>query len=252
MNYLDTLQAINPVSAMKSLGIETTISGAYLHFACKCEKQAVIKAYGEKKNLIFCPSCKSSGHIIKLVMEKKALDWEGAKSFLKDCMPTDKVIETKLSFEYDLQYTNQLEAKGLTKDFCKRMGIGRPQGKTMLAGTIAFIILNKDRDPIAYYGLRIKDSKPVFHKSFNPELYLYGYNDIDKEQEVYFTTDIWKCLEIIQKGGQAVCNFGLPYLSASHTEMLQQIKTVLYVKDQYSKDIQKQVMQMTNYFKFVE
>jgi hypothetical protein len=249
---MDSMQAINPISALKALGIETTLQGAYLHFPCKCGMTAVLKAYGDKKNVMYCPSCKTTGQIIKMAMEKKGLDWEGAKSFLKDFMPTNKVIESKLNFEYDLQYTNQLESKGFSKEFCKRMGIGRPQGKTMLAGTIAFIILNKDRDPIAYYGIRIKDQRPVFHKSFNPELYLYGYNDIDKEQEVYFTTDIWKCLEIIQKVRQAICNFGLPYLSTSHTEMLQQIKTVLYVKDQYSKDIQKQVMQMSNYFKFVE
>lgn len=253
MNYSDTLQAINPHSALKALGIQFTIQGAYLNFPClKCEKTAVLKAYGEKKNVMYCPSCKTSGHIIKMTMEKKALDWEGAKKFLKECMPTNKVIEQKLTFEYDLQYTNQLEAKGLTKEFCQRRGIGRPKGKTMLAGCIAFLILNQERDPIAYYGLRIKDQRPVFHKSFNAELYLYGYADIDPEQETYFTTDIWKCLEIIQKGGQAVCNFGLPYLSTSHTEMLQKIKTVLYVKDSYFKDIQKQVMQMGNYFRFVD
>jgi hypothetical protein len=167
-------------------------------------------------------------------------------------MPTDKVITQKLNFEYDLQYTNQLEVRGLTKEFCKKRGIGRPQGKTMLAGCIAFIILDQERDPIAYWGLRIKDQRPVFHKSFNPELYLYNYHEIDPDQETYFTTDIWKCLSIIQKGGQALSNFGLPYLSTSHTEMLQKIKTVLYVKDQFTSDIKKQVMQLSNYFKFVD
>jgi len=212
MNYMDTMQAINPISALKALGIETSLQGAYVHFPCKCGKTAVIKAYGEKKNVMYCPSCKISGHIIKVTMEKKDLDWEGAKKFLKDFMPTDKIIETKLSFEYDLQYTNQLEAKGLTKEFCMKMGIGRPKGKTMLAGAIAFLILDKERDPITYWGLRIKDGKPVFHKFFNPERYLYNYHEIDQHQETYFTTDIWKCLEIISKGGQAISNYGLPYL----------------------------------------
>jgi len=132
------------------------------------------------------------------------------------------------------------------------MSIGKPKGKTMLAGCIAFLVLDKDRDPIAYYyGIRIKDHRLIFHKSFNPELYLYNYPEIDREQEVYFTTDIWRCLKIIQDGGQAVCNFGLPYLSFSHTEMLQQIKTVLYVKDDTISEIKKQAMQLNNYFKFV-
>lgn len=90
----------------------------------------------------------------------------------------------------------------------------------------------------------------TYSKSFNPELYLYNYYNIDKSQEVYFTTDIWKCLEIIQKGGHAVYNFGLPYLSASHTEMLQKIHTVLYGRDKNYPEIQKQATQMNNYFKF--
>jgi hypothetical protein len=122
----------------------------------------------------------------------------------------------------------------------------------MLAGCIAFIILDKERDPIAYYGMRIKDQRPVFHKSFNPELYLYNYHRIEDFSEVFFTTDIWKCLEIISKGGQAVCNFGLPYLSPSHTEMLQRFNSVLYVRDDNISEIKKQVLKMDNFFKFVD
>lgn len=241
------------MAALKALGIEFTVSGAYLKFDCpKCTMPSIIKAYGEKKNLIYCPKCKASGHIIRLTMEKKGLDWEGAKKFLKECMPTDKVITQKLNFEYDLEYSTQLEARGLSKEFCKKHGIGRPKGRTMLAGCIAFLILDQERDPIAYYGLRIKDQRPVFHKSFSPELYLYNFHSIDPDEETYFTTDIWKCLDLIQKGRQALSNFGLPYLSSSHTEMLQKIRTVVYVKDQYTNNIQKQVMNMGNYFRFCD
>jgi len=250
MHYMEIMQAINPLSALKALGFETSLSGAYIHFPCpKCEKQSVIKAFGDKKNVIYCPHCKVSGHIIKLTMEKKALDWEGAKNFLKDFMGAKK-IERELTFEYELQYVTHLEKQGLSRDFCERMGIGRPKGKTMLAGTLAITIWDEEGKRIAYYGMRIKDGKHIYHKSFNPELYLYNYNNIDIAQEVYFCTDIWKCLEIIQKGGQAIYNFGLPYLSTSHTEMLQRIHTVLY--GGCETEIRKQVLQMKNYFKFVE
>jgi hypothetical protein len=166
-------------------------------------------------------------------------------------MATHKKIVRELTFEYDLVYHKFLEHKGLSEEFCKRMGIGYPKGKTMLAGCVAFTIHDETGRRVAYYGIRIKDGKSVFHKSFNPELYLYGFNDADTSREVYFTSDIWKCLEIIQNGGQAVCNFGLPYLSSSHIELLQRFNTVLYVRDMNFKEIQKQAMEMTNWFKFV-
>jgi|GEM_PF-4483430 len=31
-----------------------------------------------------------------------------------------------------------------------------------------------------YYGIQIADCQPMFHKSFNPELYLFGYHAADQ------------------------------------------------------------------------
>ncbi|HEX3036588.1 MAG TPA: hypothetical protein VHT73_15935 [Thermodesulfobacteriota bacterium] len=251
MNYMDVMQSVNPLSALKALNIEATLQGAYVQFPCmKCQAKAVIKAYGDKKNVMYCPECKATGHIISLTMAKQNVEWEEAKKFLKNHVAAKKITR-ELEFEYDLVYHQSLRQRGLPEDFCKIHGIGYPKGKTMLAGCIAFTVSNAEGKKIAYYGKRIKDEKAVFHKSFNPELYLYNYHDIDPVQEVHFTTDIWKCLEIIGQGGAAVCNFGLPYLSPSHVDLLQKCNSVLYLKDQNFKEIMKQVTQMNNYFKFV-
>jgi hypothetical protein len=185
-------------------------------------------------------------------MEKLNVDWDAAKAFLKDHMPTSKKLDRDLGFEYELVYHQLLRQKGLSWEFCQIHGIGYPKGKTMLAGCIAFTVSDEEGKRIAYYGIRIKDGKPVFHKSFNPELYLHGMNNVDITREVYFTTYIWKCLEIISKDGHALCNFGLPYLSFTHVELLEQCQTVLYVREDVNfKEIQKQATQMNNYFKFV-
>jgi hypothetical protein len=77
----------------------------------------------------------------------------------------------------------------------------------------------------------MKDHKPVFHSSFNAELYLYNYHRIDLETDVHFTTDMFDCIRILSSGRQSVCNFGLPYLS---TEQIPPLRTFEYVSFDYS------------------
>jgi len=67
MNYRETLQSVDTEKALSLIGIEFESQGAYAKFACPqpdCGGKAAIKEYGDKKNLYYCPKCKSSGHII--------------------------------------------------------------------------------------------------------------------------------------------------------------------------------------------
>lgn len=255
MRYLEVMQAVDPKLCLKYLEIPFTEQGSYINFPCpKCGKQAAIKAYGIKKNLIYCQHCKESGHVIKLVMELQGMDWEAAKKYLKEkAMPLSlKRLTREINITYDLQYTSQLAEKGLTEGFCHRMGIGYPKGKTMLAGCIAFEVRNEDHLKIAYYGLKVKDNRPVFHRSFNPELYIYGMDMVDKEFPVYFTTDLWKCVQLIQNDVQAVCNFGLPYLSTEQVRLLEKCSMVVYHRDGNFSEIMRQVKEMKNYSKIID
>ena len=215
MNYIDTLHSVNTGKALQILGFQSSQHGAYLKYPChKCGKEAVIKSYGEKKNLYYCPDCKASGHIIRLAMEIKVIDWNEAKELLdkKASGFSSKKLTKELSVIYEMEYDRSMESNGITETTAKSMGIGRPKGKTMLSGTIAFPVYSEGKK-VAYWGQRIKDRKPVFHNSFNPELYLYNLDSIITEREVYVTTDMLECVRLIQDGTQAVCNFGLPYLS---------------------------------------
>jgi len=67
MNYTETLQTVDTLKALKLLGIESEQKGAYIYFPCSCGDKKVIKAYGKKKNVFYCPKCKASGHIIRLL-----------------------------------------------------------------------------------------------------------------------------------------------------------------------------------------
>ena len=52
MNYHEALKVINPMAALKSLKIEGKEEGAYIYFPCpECNEEAIIRAYGEKKNI---------------------------------------------------------------------------------------------------------------------------------------------------------------------------------------------------------
>jgi len=181
MNYKDTLQAVDTEKALTIINLEYQTMGQYVKFKClKCGENALIKAYGEKKNLHYCPKCKASGHIIFLVMAVKGIDWDAAKELLtKIQLPSSKKITEEINLQYDLTYHKFLEDKGITEDMRKALEIGIPKGKTMLAQCVAFAVRDETGIKIAYYGIKMKDGKPVFHKSFNPEMYLYNFCNVN-------------------------------------------------------------------------
>jgi ribosomal protein L37AE/L43A len=240
MNYAETLKAVDTIKALQLIEIEAEQHGSYVYYPCtECGQRAVIKAYGDKKNVWYCPECKSKGQIISLVMKFKGIEWEDAKKILKEkavAFSTGK-IKKELKKEYKLDYDRFLEQQRIPEDICKSLGIGRPEGKTMLSGCIAFTVYDEIGKKIAYYGIRLKDGKAVFHNSFNPELYLYNFHNINPIEEVFFTTDMLECARLISKGQQAVCNFGLPYLSNTHLGLLQKCKYISFIYE--TKNLEK-------------
>ncbi len=248
MKYLETLQAVDPVKALKGMGLESTQQGAYLHFKCVCGKTASLKAYGIKKNLWYCNHCKRGGHIISLAMALKGIEWEGSKEFLKKYMFPTARITAPLNFRYELQYTDILEKKGITKEFAQVLGIGKPKGHTMLAGCIAFEI-RQNGDVVAYYGIRIANGCPVFHHSFNPELYLYGIENTFPKEPVQLTRDMFECARLITENVPVVCNFGLPYLSQEQLRLLHSYQSISFRKDEESGEIIKQLFEVGTFAK---
>lgn len=260
MNYIETLQAVDTFKALKLLGINAEQKGAYIYFPCSCGNTKVIKAYGEKKNIFYCPKCKDSGHIIKLVSEimneKDTEKWDFKKvsdySMEKAMTYEAPKIMRELNMDYKLQYHPFLKEYGIPEELATDLGIGVPQGKTMLSGCLTFTVYDEQGKKIAYFGIRLKDRKAIFHRSFNPELYLYNWHRIQNDREVLFTTDLLDCVRLIGEGKQAVSNFGMPYLSATHLELLQRCKFVeLIVENQHIQEISKQVVNnLRNYYRF--
>ena len=260
MNYTETLQSVDTLKALKLLGFVPEQKGAYLYFPCSCGDKKVIKAFGEKKNVFYCPKCKDSGHIIKLVSEimsennTEPWDFKKASKYLMDKAMTygSTPITRELTMDYKLLYHPFLKEQGISEELASDLGIGFPQGKTMLSGCVVFTVHNEQGMKIAYYGIRLKDHKAIFHKSFNPELYLYNWHRIQNEQEVLFATNLIECVRLIGEGKQAISNFGLPYLSAAHLELLQKCRFVEFsCEEQQIQEISKQVIHnLKSYYRF--
>ncbi|NNG06549.1 MAG: hypothetical protein HKM90_02355 [Desulfobacteraceae bacterium] len=231
MNYATAMNSIDTTKALNFLEIEATPNGSYLKFSCpKCQKEAVIKTYGEKKNVWFCPECRGSGHIISLAMVARKMEWEEAKKILieKALSYPDRKIREELKLTYELEYDTKLEEEGISEENARTLEVGRPKGKNILAGHIAFTVHDEEGKKVAYFGIHTKTGRTKAHSSFNPELYLYGLHSADREETIFFTTDMFECVRQILAGNQSVCNFGLPYLSQTHLNFLTTCQTVVF------------------------
>jgi hypothetical protein len=221
MTYQETLNRIHTFSALDAMKLEPIVRGAYVNFNCQCGAKASMKRSDDKKNLWFCPSCKQAGNILSLGMKIKGYSDKDEKGYnevkkkLLDLTPSDEPLTEELKLNYKLQY----ELDGLSSEFLEGMGVGIPKGKTMLSGCVAFPVTNGGVK-VAYYGIRIKTLKPVYHKSLNPELYLLFYDNFIGRDFVVFVTEPLQALKLIQDDMAVVCNFRLPYLSEPQIKML--------------------------------
>ena len=234
MNYREMLHAIDSLKALEILGIQADTNGAYVRFPCpsKCETPAIIKTYGDKKNLWYCPKCKTGGNLLKLAMDLKGIDYPAARELLtKAIINETKEIKEPVNVTYDLEYNKWLEDQGIPQSLCDLLEIGQPKGRTMLSGCIAFAVYNEGGMKVAYYGLQMKDRKPKFHSSFNPEHYLYNFHRIDRKEGVWLCTDVILCVRAMVENRQAVSTFGLPYLSAKQMELLNQCEIITVFRD---------------------
>ena len=236
MTYRDLLQNVDTQKALSMLRLSSEPNGAYIKFDCVeigCEGKASIKAYGDKKNLWYCQKCHAAGHIISLAVKVKGLTWKEANEFLEKAISenVNKITE-ELNINYELFYNDFLKEKGISEDTCKLLEIGVPKGKTMLAGSVAFAVRDDTGMKVAYYGIKMKDQKPIFHKSFNPELYLYNFCNLHEQSITYFTTDLLHCVRMIQANQQAICNFGLPYLSQPQFNLIKNVDHIIFCVDE--------------------
>jgi hypothetical protein len=250
MKYKEAIQRIDTKKAMTSIGLNSLQSGHYLKFQCQCGGSASIKLYGLKKNLWYCEGCKTGGNIVGLAMKTKNLEFQEAKNFLLEKADSPQPIGEPLQLDYELEFCSSLGEKGLPKEITQLFEVGRPKGKTMLSGCLAFAVRNDKGYKIAYYGIK-PDGTPKFHSSFNPETILYVPVPLDFAKEVILTTDMVKCLIYTFDGKQACSNFGLPYLSQWHLDQLSQCE-YLSIDWQFEKrEIATMVAELKCYHRFI-
>ena len=221
MNYKNALQVIDPSRALGIMKMNQETSGAYIKFDSLCGHKALVKTFGDKKNLWYCPDCKTGGNIISLYIKQMGVQYDEAVRQLVELAGTTQApITDELSLNYELQYLKGLEKLDISEEFCKEYGIGQPKGKTMLSGCLAFTVKNEEGMKVAYYGINLNSLKNVFHKSFNPELYLFNIDKALKAKKAVVVNSLLTWIAYESTGTTAVCNFGLPYLSAHQLKLL--------------------------------
>ena len=253
MKYNEAIQHINTEKALSFLGIAFKQNGSYFNFPCpNCGNQSAIRFHGEKKNVSYCPTCKSGSNIIWVAMKLKGMEFQEAKNLLleKTTLP-DKPIEEELNLVYQLEWCEEMEKLGLNEELCRLMEVGRPKGKTMLSKHIVFTVFNEQTVKIAYFGVK-PDGTVKYHHSFNPESYLYNYQKIDPTEEVWVTRDMFDCLRIIHSGKQSVCNFGLPYLSTKQYQLLSNCDRIVFDWSGDKRDIAySNIASLKTFYRFV-
>lgn len=230
MKYNEAMMAINTERALEILCFPTKKNGSYYYFPCpECGSEVSIRFHGEKKNVSYCPSCKKGNNIIAIAAQIKGIGFQEAKEFLLGKATTiEKPIEEELSLAGQLEFCQLMEQEGLNAELCQQMGVGKWKGKGIMAGHVAFTVHNEHGVRVAYYGFHIPDKKVKFPANFNPETYLYNIHNINAQEEVWITKDLFNCLRIIQSGKQSVCNFGLPYLSTRQYQLLSNCDRVVF------------------------
>lgn len=248
MKYIEAIQTVDTEKALEVLGLETKRDGSYVHFTSLCGHDVVIRTHGEKKNLIFCPTCKIGSNIFKLAKDVKGIEFE---TLIEKAGKPQKPIEEELNLNYELQWCDFMEKEGLNQITCQAYGVGKPKGKVMLSGCIVFTVLNENGLKVAYWGIKIADYWPKFHSSFNPESYLYNYSNINPDEEVWVTDDMFNCLKLIASGKQACCNFELPYLSVKQYSLLSNFNQVIFDWKGEKRDVAySNITQLKTFYRF--
>ncbi len=251
MKYPEAMQTIDTEKALTYLGFEPKINGSYLEFICPtCLNKASIRYHGEKKNVSYCQTCKAGSNIIALAVKIKVIEFQDAKNLLiEKATYTDKQIEEPLNLNYTLEWTDEMGKIGLNQELCQKLGVGKPKGKTMLSGSLVFTVYNDQGVKVAYWGL--KDGKPKFHSSFNPENYLYNIHNC-APGEVHITKDMIDCLRIIHSGSPCLCNFGLPYISTKQYSLLNNFEKVVIHWTNDKRDVAFScITQIRTFYRFV-
>lgn len=134
-----------------------------------------------------------------------------------------------LNLDCELEWKASLDKSGYSKELCEQYGIGLPKGETMLSGCIVFTVYNEQGIKVAYYGYRMRDYQPVYHPSFNPELYLYNYHNIDITHPVMVTSNLHTWLMIVRDiDPNTIAVFDRPYLSARQFNLLREIPGITF------------------------
>lgn len=101
------------------------------------------------KNLFFCPTDKElKGSVINFYAHYIDSSLRDAAKIIKN------TFDRKELPDLQLEYCESMEKAGISPEEAKKFGIGLVKKRSIVAGSVAFTILDEDKNVVGYFGIK--------------------------------------------------------------------------------------------------
>lgn len=152
----------------------------------------------QDKNLFFNPKGQEKGSPINFLSEFHGVGLRIAAQTLKNIFLQESKEPKRPIPELELKYTKEVNALGLTEEICRQYEIGMPQGRSIMAGKIAFKLYDQSGSFAGYIGKEVKKDGWFYPKGFR-RFFLYNGNRCNSDYCI-LVPDVLDCVLLFQIG----------------------------------------------------
>ncbi len=199
------------------------------------------------KNLFFSPKNENlKGSIINFVANHNGVELREAAMLLKAQFLSEKEHTPKRDIPIlTLEHHSYLNERFISQEVAERYEYGYVKQRSIMAGRIAFKILDHSGMHIGYIGYKIEDGTWFFPKGFKRPL--YNVNNVMDNNFVIVTTDPFDTLRIISSGFSEVVCLLANSMTAEQEEKLKKFKNILLLHKEPDNIISR--LRSTSYIK---
>lgn len=182
-----------------------------------------------EKNLFFSPKNDNlKGSIINFVANHNGVELREAALLLKAQFLSEKEHIPKRDIPIlTLEHHNYLKERFISQEVAEKYEVGFVKQRSIMAGRIAFKILDHSGIHIGYIGYKIEDGTWFFPKGFKRPL--YNINNVIDKNFVIVTTDPFDTLRIVSLGFSDVVSLLANSMTAEQEEELKKFKNILFL-----------------------
>ena len=180
-----------------------------------------------EKNLFFCPQDDNiKGSVINFYSQYEACDLRSAAKWLKDTFLNEPREPKREIPTLDLDYSHKaVEKMGIGPELAEEFEVGYCSQKSIMAGKIAFKVINHYNEHTGYIGYDPKKQGWFFPKNFKRDTIYNLYRQ--KRDAVIVVPDPFDVLYLAQKGYFFVVALMAKSATDAQLELLKGFKRIL-------------------------